>query len=231
MQREIGPKADVYSADLNYWAFRAAGHLLRHQSDFVYLSTTDYMMHTYAPDRLESLEHMHQVDRFLGAIVDEHPRIEVYVTADHGMNAKPFAVDLQRVLRREGVSAEVVPVIKDRYVKHHGNLGGSCYVYLEQERDIEKTARILHALEGVKEVLERLAAAKRFRLAADRIGDLVVFGARDYCFGDLDQEREPTKVRTHGSLYESTVPLIAYGRKVQGADYQFNFDITRRFVM
>ena len=44
----------MYSAEVNYWSFRAARHILKKESiDLMYLSTTDYMMHTYAPDVLK----------------------------------------------------------------------------------------------------------------------------------------------------------------------------------
>src|SRR5579871_1691851 len=49
LEKFAGPKADVYSPDLNYWSFRAVRHLLRSGYNFVYLSTTDYMSPGEAP--------------------------------------------------------------------------------------------------------------------------------------------------------------------------------------
>lgn len=43
-----------------------------------------------------------------------------------------------------------------------------------------------------------------------RIGDLAVPGDKNTVFGNLDAEREdlPASYRTHGSLYETTIPLF-----------------------
>jgi len=46
----------------------------------------------------------------------------------------------------------------------------------------------------------------------ERIGNLVVTGDRDTVFGVLDQESEtlPATYRSHGSRYETAVPLIIH---------------------
>src|SRR5579862_3297093 len=229
LQKFAGPQADVYSADLNYWTFRAARHVLRSGYNFLYVSTTDYMMHTYAPDEAPSQEHMHEVDKLLGAIVDDHPDIEIYMSADHAMNAKSKAVDLGRLLAREGISAQAVPIIKDRYVKHAQNLGGSSYIYVKNAKDLDKTAAVLSRHPAVEQIYSNEKAAAKFMLKADRIGDLMVLARKDYVIGDLDTVEQDVKVRSHGSLHELTVPILCYGRKVNTADYHYNFDITRRF--
>ena len=229
LQRFAGPKADVYSADLNYWTFRAARHLLKNGYNFLFVSTTDYMMHTYAPYEAPSREHMHEVDKILGAIADDHPDIEIYFTADHGMNAKSKALDLGRLLAREGIPAEAVPIIKDRYVKHHSNLGGSSYIYVKNARDLARARAVLQQQEAVEEVLSNQEAASRFLLKPDRIGDLLVLAKKDYVVGDLDSVEENVKLRSHGSLHERTVPILCYGRKVDRAAYEYNLDVTRRF--
>lgn len=229
LQSVAGPKPDVYSPELNYWAFRATRHLLRNGYNFVFLSTTDYMMHTYAPEEAPSQQHMHEVDKLLGAIADDHPNVEIYFTADHGMNAKSKGLDLGRLLTREGVSAEAVPIIKDRYVKHHGNLGGSSYIYVKNASDVKKTTELLRAHSGIEQVLSNAEASAKFQLKSDRIGDLLVLAKKDWVVGDLDAVEEGVKVRSHGSMHESTVPILCYGRKVNAAAYEYNMDITRRF--
>jgi phosphonoacetate hydrolase len=229
LQKVAGPQADVYSADLNYWTFRAARHVLRSGYNFLYLSTTDYMMHTYAPDQAPSQEHMHQVDKLLGAIVDDHPNIEIYMSADHAMNAKSKAVDLGRLLAREGLAAVAVPIIKDRYVKHAQNLGGSSYIYVKNSKDLDKTATVLRQHPAVEQIYTNAEAASKFMLKADRIGDFMVLAKKEYVVGDLDTVEKDVKVRSHGSLHELIVPILCYGRKVDPADYEYNFDITRRF--
>ena len=50
----------VHSAQVNYWSLRAARHVLKNESvDLMYLSTTDYMMHTYAAERRRSNIYIH----------------------------------------------------------------------------------------------------------------------------------------------------------------------------
>jgi phosphonoacetate hydrolase len=224
----VGPRPDMYSAAANYWALRAARHLLRDpRFGLVYLSTTDYMMHTYAPEEAPSLEHLHTLDRLLGEIAGEQPDLELYLTADHGMNAKAEAVDLARALAARGVAAEAVPIIRDKHVVHHRNLGGACYVYLHRREEAAKAHALLQGLAGVEEVYGNQEAARRFRLRADRIGDLLALGAKHTAFGALPAERETVKIRSHGSRHEAAVPILVYGRKVDWPRYEWNLDLTR----
>lgn len=227
----VGPKPDMYSPASNYWAFRAARQILRRDDvGMVYLSTTDYMMHTYAPSHGRSLEHLHAVDRLLGEIVDDHAGLELCLTADHGMNAKTQAIDVARVLARKGVEAEAVPIIKDKHVVHHQNLGGACYVYLANRKDLAKASGVLRAVPGIEEVHDRAGAAREFRLLPDRIGDLFLLGARDVAFGALTAERDDVNVRSHGSRYEAAVPMLSFGRKIDIRQYRWSLDLTRRLA-
>ena len=43
------------------------------------------------------------------------------------MEAKRQALAPTRLPSRAGIQAEVVPIIKDRYVTHHQNLSGAAY--------------------------------------------------------------------------------------------------------
>ena len=67
----------------------------------------------------------------------------VFVTADHGMLDKTRALDPGVILRNRGLAAEAVPIIKDRYVVHHGNQGGAAYVHLENEEMLSDALAIL----------------------------------------------------------------------------------------
>ena len=227
----VGPKEDIYSAEVNFWSLKAARFLLKERGiDLLYLTTTDYMMHTYPPEDERSQAHLHTFDRMLGEIVDDHSNLEVYLSADHGMSAKPEAIDLRRVLAARGIEAEVVPIIKDKHVVHHGNLGGSSYVYLQQPGDLTRAMDLLRNEPGVEQVFDQATAAARFHLMASRIGDVFVLGQQHIAFGDLEHVRESTKVRSHGSLHEQAVPIACYGRKMNPEDYQMNLDISRRLV-
>jgi phosphonoacetate hydrolase len=230
--QRVGPKEAMYSADVNYWSFRAARQVLKSESvDLMYLSTTDYMMHTYAPKEGASLEHLHRIDKLLADIVDDHPRIEVYLTADHAMNAKREGLNPALILRAQSIQAEAIPIIRDAHKTHHNNLGGACYVYLEQIGDRAKAIELLSQTEGIEEVFDARTAASEFQLHLDRIGDIFLLAKKDFVFGELENIRESVKVRSHGSRHESKVPLLVYGTKVNMDKYAYNLDLTRHLAL
>ena len=57
-------------------------------ADIVYISTTDFAMHTYAPDEPESQRHVKILDDAIGELVESHPDVTIFITADHGMSPK-----------------------------------------------------------------------------------------------------------------------------------------------
>jgi phosphonoacetate hydrolase len=79
----------------------------------------------------------------------------------------------------------------------------------------EVEARIA-ALPGVEEVLRRDAAAARFELPPDRIGDLVVVSERLSVVGTSRERHDlsglDVPLRSHGGISEQQVPLIANRR-------------------
>jgi phosphonoacetate hydrolase len=228
--RILGPAQDVYSPDINYWSLRAARHyLMEAECQLVYLATTDYMMHTYAPDDERSQAHLRTLDQLLGRILDDHERLEVYLTADHGMSAKTDAIDVGRLMRENGIGGEAVPIIRDRYIVHHSNLGGACYLYLDRGSDLERALDLVRDLPGVEEIHLREEAARSFRLHPGRIGDVFLLGEKEVVFGDLDRTREEVAIRSHGSRHETTVPILCYGRNVDRSAYRRSIDLTRNF--
>jgi phosphonoacetate hydrolase len=86
------------------------------------------------------------------------------------------------------------------------------YLYQPQANQEAAAKQLLLRLDGIEEVLTREEAAQRFRLMASRIGDLVVIPDKDTVFGDLPAEREKLAAdyRSHGSLYETEIPLLAH---------------------
>lgn len=224
-----GPQQNMYTPDINYWCARGAHSLLGDGYDLVYLATTDYMMHTYPPEDERSREHMHQLDRWLGRIVNDFPEIEIYLSADHGMNAKTHGLDIARLLAEEGIETEAVPIIRDRHVVHHKNLGGACYVYLMDLKDEDRTFELLHETEGVEEIYRRVDAARKFHLHQQRIGDLFLLGEKHVAFGALNRVREDIAIRSHGSHHESIVPVLRYGTE-DSEKHVYNLDLTRNFV-
>jgi phosphonoacetate hydrolase len=232
--RRLGPPAGVYSREINYWLWTAAIDLLKNRRDLgcLYVHTTDYPMHTWPPEAVESKEHLARLDQFFAEAAAVAPDAVFLLTADHGMNHKSRCLDLEKICVQHGVPIRIaISAERDRYLKHHSGYGGVAYVYCNAPRDVDSVARVLTGTDGVETVLTRSEAAKRYHLMASRIGDLIVLGDRDTVFGELDAQSEPlaAEYRTHGSLHEMDVPLLIYNAHVQlkPEEFQYNRDLAR----
>jgi len=210
-----GEAPNIYSREINYWLWTAAIDLLKTRPDInvIYVHTTDYPMHMWAPDREESQEHLRKLDILIGEAADAAPDAAFFLTADHGMNYKKRCWDLDKALGARGAQVRfALSAEKDRYVRHHRTFGGTAYVWLNQPDDAPAVTRRLLELEGIERVISREEAAREFGLMPSRIGELVVLGDRDTVFGELPGETEALEpsYRSHGSLYESDVPVVIY---------------------
>lgn len=225
----VGPPPEIYSLEVNGWVIRAASHLMDEDEglDVVYATTTDYAMHTFAPDEPESQQHMTILDDAIGRVVERHPNAAVLVTADHGMSQKTRMVDLGAELARHGIEGDPVPIIKDRYTVHHSNLGGCIFVYLNRPEMRDDAVAVLNDVPGVDQVLTNEEAASLFRLHVDRIGDLVVTGDPATVFGDPAQVEMPRRLRSHGSAHETRVPIVGYNGDFEGFTFSENRDVGR----
>jgi phosphonoacetate hydrolase len=231
------PVPGVYSAELSEYVFAAGVRLLEtRRPDMMYLSTTDYVQHKHAPGDADANRFYAMLDRYM-ARLDALGAV-VALTADHGMNAKtkldasPNVIFLQDLL--DGwlgpERTRVILPITDPYVVHHGALGSFATVYLPADA-VETVADRLRGQLGIEVVLTRAAAAERFELPADRIGDLVVVSERSVVLGtsrtrhDLSQLELP--LRSHGGISEQRVPIIL-NRPIAGLDTSRrwrNFDV------
>ncbi|MCH8097264.1 MAG: alkaline phosphatase family protein [Proteobacteria bacterium] len=231
----LGPPPDIYSAEINHWLFKAVQIVLNEtDTDITYYHTTDYPMHMEPATGEMSQFHLSEFDGLLGQSLNDHPDLEVYMTADHGMNFKSRCHDLNKIMPEKGcdiffaMSAE-----RDPYIKHHRTFGGTAYVFLNDAGDFNRAADIIRRLDGVDGVYDRYAAAGTFDLRPDRIGDMVVTGDIDTVFGPLENagtEELAEGFRTHGSTHESTVPLIIHNREVnfdEWHDYAYNYNVTK----
>lgn len=209
----IGAPPGIYTIEVNHWLLRAAFDLLRHDPpDLLYVSTTDFVTHTHSPDSEPSRGNIREIDRLIGEIVNVSPDLELVITADHGMGAKTTALDLGAILKQAGIDAQAIPIIKDRHVVHHRNLGGAAYIYLRDHSAAEEASAILQEEKGVEAVMTVAEAAIRYRLHCARIGHLFALADRETVFGCLPRPREAVCLRSHGSLHERLIPIYAYGR-------------------
>jgi phosphonoacetate hydrolase len=212
------PMPDVYSAGLSEFVFAAGVKLMeRDRPEIMYLSTTDYIQHKHAPGTPVANDFYAMMDGYMAKL--EALGCTIVLTADHGMNAKfgadgqPDVIYLQDLfdgwLGKD--RARVILPITDPYVVHHGALGSFAVVYLPAGAG--DTAGKLRALPGIESVLDRQAAAERFELPHDRLGDLIVVSTKHKVLGtsaarhDLSGLTEP--LRSHGGVSEQRVPLIS----------------------
>ncbi|MCY3825663.1 MAG: alkaline phosphatase family protein [Nitrospinae bacterium] len=214
LTRIAGAKEDIYSGAVNLWLLRAARAVLEEQKpDLLYVTTTDYLQHKYGPESEEAQAHHAALDAEIGRLLNcwmsTHGDGAVFVTADHGMLDKTRALDPGVILRGQGVGAEAVPIIKDRYVVHHGNQGGAAYVHLQNEETLAEAVAILKTHPGIEDALTRQEAAARFQLMPERVGDIMVLADSETVFGVMEEAEREVRLRSHGSVHESKVPLWA----------------------
>jgi len=234
------PLPSVYSAELSEFVFAAGVRLMQRDAatrpDVMYLSTTDYVQHKHAPGTQGADAFYAMMDRYLGEL--DALGCVIALTADHGMNAKtrldaqPDVIYLQDLLDGwlGAATARVILPITDPYVVHHGALGSFATVYLPRDAHAQALTERIAALRGVELVLDRAAAAERFELPADRIGDLVVVSERFTVIGTAKSRHDlsalDAPLRSHGGISEQRVPLIL-NRAAHGIDPQRrwrNFD-------
>ncbi|WP_299669194.1 phosphonoacetate hydrolase [uncultured Ruegeria sp.] len=210
---------EVYSAELSEFVFAAGVKLLKEfKPDVMYLSTTDYIQHKFAPDQKGALDFFAMFDRYLGEL--DELGAAIVVTADHGMKPKHLADGSPSVVYVQDLmdewlgkdAARVILPITDPYVVHHGALGSFATAYLPDGADQDDIIRKLKATNGITHVLTKAEAIERFELPGDRIGDIVMVSGENICIGtsehrhDLAALKEP--LRSHGGLTEQEVPFI-----------------------
>lgn len=213
------PVPEVYSADLSEFVLAAGVKILKEWSpNVMYLSTTDYVQHKFAPNQQGAKDFYSMADKYIGEL--DALGAALVVTADHGMkpkhdaNGKPSVIYVQDILDQwlGQAAARVILPITDPYVVHHGALGSFATAYLPAEVDTNEIIEKLSNLEGILLVINKSEAVKRFELPPDRIGDIVIISTENMTLGtsvdrhDLEALKEP--LRSHGGLTEQEVPFI-----------------------
>ncbi len=234
----------IYSADASLFVLRAGVALIeKGLADFLYLSLTDYMQHTYAPENENALAFYEAMDKEFGRLLATGAVIGA--TPDHGMNAKVDATGKPNVLfvedmleARFGGGFRVICPITDPYVKHHGALGSYVVVHVNDKSIIGEVQHWLSLQPGITEVHDRAGAVHLLEQPEDRTGDLVVLSARDFVLGRRpayhDLSALDGTLRSHGGRYEEMVSMIishplneVYKMKAAGDPRNFHiFDFT-----
>jgi phosphonoacetate hydrolase len=222
------PVPDVYCAALSEFVFAAGVKLMeQRRPDVMYLSTTDYVQHKHAPGTPGANAFNAMMDGYLGRL--DAMGCVIALTADHGMNAKvgldgrPDVIYLQDWCDADlgAGKARVILPITDPYVVHHGALGSFATIYLPTGMAAAGVIDRLRQQRGMEAVLTREAAAERFELPPDRIGDIVCVSERFTVIGTSASKHDlsglDAPLRSHGGVSEQRVPLIL-NRKLPGLD-------------
>lgn len=223
----------VQSPDSSAWIFEAAYQCIRQENpQLVYCTTNDFIMHHYGPETKEARDQIRMIDQYIGRIHELDPRRQIYITADHGMNQKKILMNLQRIADDAGFHLVCVPPLKDRYIENHiYQEGGVLYLYIQEPSEEKAVLELVLSQPAVEKVLTAGEAASLYHLPQSEIGDYVAFAADGYAFGETESHILHTdKVRTHGSLYEREVPLIAIGSAAPEEQYHYSRDIIRNLT-
>ena len=214
------PLPNVYSADLSEFVFASGLALLgKIKPDLIYLSTTDYIQHKFAPGTEGANSFYKMMDGYWSKL--NSSGVDLVLTADHGMSAKhdikgaPDVIYLQDYFDAwlgPDVARVILP-ITDPYVAHHGALGSFATAYISAEAEIKETIAKLKALDGIEEVLVNQEACDRFDLPSDRIGDVVIISEENKVLGINPEHHDfsglDVPLRSHGGISEQIVPLIS----------------------
>jgi phosphonoacetate hydrolase len=213
------PVPEVYSAELSEFVFAAGVQLLKEwRPDVMYLTTTDYVQHKYAPGVPQANAFYEMFDKYLAQL--DELGAAIVVTADHGMKPKHHADGSPNVVYVQDLmdewlgkdAARVILPITDPYVVHHGALGSFATAYLPKGADREAVMAKLRKVEGITLVLGREEGCARFELPEDRMGDIILISGENKTIGTSEHRHnlaaldEP--LRSHGGLTEQTVPFI-----------------------
>ena len=218
--RHLGlPVPEVYSAELSEFVFAAGVQLLKEfRPDVMYLTTTDYVQHKYAPGVPQANAFYEMFDKYLAEL--DALGAAIVVTADHGMKPKHHADGSPNVVYVQDLldewlgkdAARVILPITDPYVVHHGALGSFATAYLPKGADREAVMERLRKVEDIILVLGREEGCARFELPEDRMGDIILISGENKTIGTSEHRHnlaaldEP--LRSHGGLTEQEVPFI-----------------------
>jgi len=231
------PVPEVYSEGLSEFVMAAGVKLLEEfKPNIMYLSTTDYIQHKYAPGNETANKFYAMFDKYIGLLNKEN--VSIIITADHGMKPKskedgsPNAIFLQDYLDKkfEPNMAKVILPITDPYVVHHGSLGSFATIYLEDKSKIDSVVNAIKEIKDIEVVLTKDEGCSTYNLPPDRMGDIICMSSEFMTIGSSEDKHnlsglnEP--LRSHGGLHEREVPFIS-NLKLQNLDTSkqlYNYD-------
>jgi len=231
------PVPEVYSQDLSEFVMAAGVKLMEEfKPDIMYLSTTDYIQHKYAPGHEVANKFYSMFDKYIGQL--DELGATIIITADHGMKPKskedgsPNAIFLQDHLddKFNKSKTKVILPITDPYVVHHGALGSFATIYLEDKNDLEDVMKEIKKIKDIEVVLNKEEGCSQYNLPKDRMGDIICMSSEFMTIGsskdkhNLSGLNEP--LRSHGGLHEREVPFIVNKKmpQIDSNKQLYNYD-------
>ena len=231
------PVPEVYSQDLSEFVMAAGVKLMEEfKPDIMYLSTTDYIQHKYAPGHEVANKFYSMFDKYIGQL--DAIGATIIITADHGMKPKskedgsPNAIFLQDHLddKFNKNKTKVILPITDPYVVHHGALGSFATIYLEDKNDLEDVMMEIKKIKDIEVVLNKEEGCSQYNLPKDRMGDIICMSSEFMTIGsskdkhNLSGLNEP--LRSHGGLHEREVPFIVNKKmpQIDSNKQLYNYD-------
>ncbi|MBD8870635.1 alkaline phosphatase family protein [Nocardioides donggukensis] len=197
-----GPTASIASSR---WIVEAARRVLPdHDLTLVYVPHLDYDLQRHGPDAPEAAQAARDVDAALTPLLDdaEAAGVRVVLLSEYGITAARRPVDVNRLLRREGllhVHRNATGELLDPWTSRAFAVADHqvAHVYVRDPGDLDRVAELLRGLDGVDEVLDRAGQAA-YGLDHERAGELVLVAEPDAWFTYyywLDDDHAPDFAR------------------------------------
>jgi predicted AlkP superfamily pyrophosphatase or phosphodiesterase len=202
-----GPTASIASSR---WIVAAASRVLAApggQPDLtlVYVPHLDYDLQRYGPDGPQAVAAARAVDAVIEPLLaDSRERgATVVVVSEYGITGVRRPIEVNRVLRREGllaVYAQAGMEYLDPWISRAFAVADHqvAHVYVRDPADVSRVRSLLAEVPGVAEVLDDVGKPA-YGLDHERSGELVAVAAPDAWFTYhywLDDERAPDFART-----------------------------------
>jgi len=202
-----GPTASIASSR---WIVAAASRVLAAPGGLpdltlVYVPHLDYDLQRYGPDGPQAVAAARAVDAVIAPLLaDGRERgATVVVVSEYGITGVRRPIEVNRVLRREGllaVYAQAGMEYLDPWISRAFAVADHqvAHVYVRDPADVPRVRSLLAGVPGVAEVLDGVGKAA-YGLDHERSGELVAVAAPDAWFTYhywLDDERAPDFART-----------------------------------
>lgn len=219
----------IDSVEATEWIVKAAYQCIKTDDpEFVYCTTNDYIFHHFAPGEKEADTQIAAIEKYIAKIHEIDPQRQIYITADHGMNQKTTIVNFPVIAANAGFDTYCLPPLKDRYIENHiYQEGGMLYVFLKDKSQADAFYKFAKEHPLVEQILTNEEAVELYHLPLEKIGDYVLLSGESIAFGETEGEFINTdESRTHGSLYEREIPLIAINPEKTADGYEYHKDVT-----